>query len=161
VAQESYSAIFVALDYAHFLGASIWTGGLVSLIFWLRRQLQRQDELNTGITHVIVRQFSHFAIASTAAIAGSGLILSYFYGVRPNALFATNYSKLVLLKTGLFVATLAIASINQFIHLRKWNPKFEKNFAQGVLRESLFELVLIFSVLLVAGFLTRTATPFD
>jgi len=158
-AQPQHSAWFIGLDYFHFLGASIWTGGLVCLVIWLRGRLNSLNSSETGQSYLLVRKFSHFAIASTVAIAVCGLALAYLYGVRPYALFSTDYSELVLLKTILFVTTLSLASINQFIHLRKWNPSLERKFVQGVLRESFFELILIFAVLIIAGFLTRVQTP--
>jgi putative copper resistance protein D len=158
-AQPQHSALFIGLDYIHFLGASIWTGGLVCLVFWLRDRFKNSSSGETGQSYLVVRRFSHFAIASTIAIAVSGLTLAYLYGVRPYAFFSGDYSELVLLKTILFVTTLSLASVNQFIHLRKWNPNFERKFVQGVLRESFFELILIFAALIVAGFLTRTQIP--
>jgi copper transport protein len=158
-AQPQHSALFIGLDYVHFLAASIWTGGLVCLVIWLREQLKDLSNGEMGQSYRVVRRFSYFAIASTVAIAACGLALAYLYGVRPYALFSNDYSELVLLKTILFVTTLSLASINQFIHLRKWNPSFERKFVQGVLRESFFELILIFAILVITGFLTRVQTP--
>jgi copper transport protein len=158
-AQPHFTLVFVGLDYAHFLGASIWTGGLVTLVIWLKERLKEVPTNAHENTYRVVRMFSRFAIASTTTIALSGLIQSYLYGVRPASLFGSEYSELVLLKTILFLTTLSLASVNHFVHLRKWNPKAEKKFVQSILRESLFELILIFAILLVAGFLTRSPLP--
>jgi putative copper export protein len=158
-AQKTLSFLYITLDYVHFFGASIWVGGLIALVLWLRARLFSQSTPVPEITHVVVRRFSHFAIASTGAIAASGLILAYLYGVRPNSLLSANYGKLVLVKTALFVLVLAIASVNQFVHLRNWSPATEHKFARGVFRESLCELSLIFVVIIIAGLLSRTDVP--
>ena len=160
VAQKEHTDIYVALDYFHFLGVSIWMGGLVALVFWLRSRVRQEwVGFKSETTQVLMKRFSHFAIGSTAVIAASGVSLAYLYGVRLGGLFGTPYSKLVMTKTLLFAMTLGIASINQFVHLRHWTPEKEPSFARGVYRESLLELLLIVAVLLVAGFLTRTDAP--
>lgn len=158
-AQPRLNALLIALDNLHFLGASIWSGGLVCLATWIKGRLKEIGINAAEESYLVVRKFSRFAVASTATIAFSGLILSYLYGVRPNSLFDTEYSELVLLKTILFATTLSLASVNHFIYLRRWNPHAENKFLQSILRESVFELLLIFATLLVAGFLTRTPTP--
>ena len=158
-AQPRLNFLLIALDDLHFLGVSIWSGGLVCLVMWLKERLGTIGESPPRESFLVVRKFSRFAVGSTATLALSGFFLSYLYGVRPDSLFGTEYSELILLKTILFVTTLSLASVNHFIHLRRWLPEAEKKFLQSILRESLFELILIFATFLVPGFLTRTPTP--
>ena len=83
------------------------------------------------------------------------------YGVDPLHPWGTNYGSLVFAKIALFGLALAAAAINQFIHLRRWDPAKEKDFSRGVYREVGLEIPLMVAVFIAAGFLTRTDLPGD
>ena len=157
--QASNRIFSVTLDFAHFLSVAIWSGGLLSLWFWLRKSLGQT--LSRATPYKVVKRFSHFAMASTAVIAATGLIMAFRYGVIFTSPWATNYGLLLLIKTGLFSLSLLAASVNQFVHLYKWDPTRRQDFVKGVFRGVTLELFLVTSVLMVAGFLTRSPTPED
>ncbi len=99
-------------------------------------------------------------MASTGVIGLSGLLMAYTAGVPLlHPWTAQDYGKLVFGKTMLFGAALLAAAINQFFHLRKWNPAGELQFSKSICREVRLELILVIGVLGLAGFLTRSALP--
>jgi putative copper export protein len=98
-------------------------------------------------------------MASTAAIALTGIVLALRYGVHPSAPWGSDYGKLILVKTTLFALALLAASVNQFSHLRSWHPSREFLFTRGISREIGLELIAVILIFAVAGFLTRLPMP--
>ena len=150
----------VILDFVHFVGVSLWSGGLVALFSWLSRWNRRTPQLaERDLSHRVVERFSKLAMTSTGALAAAGLTLAITYGVDPFHPWGTNYGLLVLAKIALFGLALAAAAINQFIHLKRWDPEKERAFSRGIYREVGVEILLMIAVFFVAGFLTRTDLP--
>ena len=162
-AQKLHLFLSLGFDYVHFLAVSIWTGGLLSLFLTLRRKLSRKDAplSEAGAVFSLVRRFSHFAMASTALIAISGLVMAYRYGVILQAPWLTDYGKVLLLKTFFFSLALIAASINQFVHIRSWTPEKDQEFTRAIYREVRLEIVFVLVVFIAAGYLTRIALPID
>lgn len=156
--QADNTTLRVSVDYIHSLAVAIWTGGLWSLMIWLKQRLALSS-VKSVASFQVVKRFSHFAIISTLAIGISGLTMAYFAGVSLADPWATLYGKFIAMKLGLFTVVIGIASMNQFIHLKKWTPERERQFILGVYRESRRELVLIIVIFGIAGFLARTALP--
>lgn len=156
--QTDSIALRVALDLIHSLAVATWTGGLWSLIIWLQRRMLF-SKISPDVSFRLVKRFSHFAVASTAVIGITGVAMGLLNGASWKDPLATDYGKLLSLKLALFLTTLGIASINQFIHLKKWNHGNESQFSLGVYRESRLELIIIVIIFGVAGFLARTALP--
>ncbi|MBI2521869.1 MAG: CopD family protein [Bdellovibrio sp.] len=153
---QTGTAINLILDYIHLVAVSIWTGGLMTLLFWLKTRLHSTpNSLPANASILVVTRFSHFAMASTALIGVTGLAMALRYGVDFASLVSTEYGKLVLTKFGLFILTLSVASINPFIHMKRWRPDREMEFARNVARTVLVELVMVSCIFIVAGFLTR------
>lgn len=148
----------VVADVLHSLAVATWSGGLWGLYLWLGK---RAASLTTSsdVSLKLVTRFSHFAMISTAAIAGTGLYMAYRAGISPWQPWATRYGMLVLVKLILFSAALAAASINQFVHMKKAQEAGEKLFVKEIRREVRLEFVLVVFVFLVAGFLARTDLP--
>ncbi len=148
----------VLASWLHSVAVGVWTGGLLSLFFWLDTIL-RDDLPSTGASYKVVKRFSHFAMASTGIIVTTGLLMAYVLGVSFLHPWESLYGKLLIGKIILFSLTLAAASVNQFIHLKKWNSSNELAFIGGVKREVMLELILVLGVFFIVGFLTRSALP--
>jgi putative copper export protein len=159
-AQADRTLLRVLTDFIHSLAVGTWTGGLWALIFWLKRRTLFSD-IKPEVSFRLVKRFSHFAIISTGLIGLTGIAMGLLAGISWKEPLATTYGQLMAAKLALFLAVLGIASVNQFTHLGKWAPKDEPKFVLGVLRESRLELVLIFIVFGIAGFLARTAFPIE
>lgn len=154
--QPTWTVARVALDWSHSLAIAAWTGGLFSLWRWLGTWLKRAE---TESSYLVVRRFSHLAMASTVWIGVSGLVMTYWAGVSLLRPWESEYGLLICGKITLFGAALAAAAINQFLHLRKFDPNREALFAKAIRREVTLELIFAILIFGVAGFLTRTMFP--
>lgn len=79
----------------HVLAASIWVGGLVGVLLYLRR--------SSGLLAVAVPRYSALALACFAAVAFSGVVNVWTRLAAPSQLWATSYGALVLGKVALLV----------------------------------------------------------
>ena len=156
---EHYSNYLIALDWLHSLCVGIWSGGLVALYVWLDKRIRINQVVNPEVSHSVVKRFSHFAMGSTFLLGLAGFILAKLNGISIFKPWETEYGRLVLLKIFIFCLALLAASINQFLHLRTWNPENELKFAKAIKREVAIEFLLITIVFIVAGYLTRTPLP--
>jgi putative copper export protein len=157
-AQKHALLLYVAIDWSHSIAVGIWGGGLWFLYCWLGKRLT-VTRITPDISFRVVKRFSHSAIASTGIIAFSGVAMAYMAGVSWRHPWSTTYGTLILGKVFFFSAALLAAAINQFIHLRKWSPENELEFAKSVRREVRFELIFVLFVFFLAGFLARTPMP--
>jgi putative copper resistance protein D len=99
----------------HQLGAAVWIGGtghLVLLWRFLRCSSARQETWPLAL-----ERFSPLAMGAVAAIAGSGLYLSWNYIAGLRGLFGTAYGSMVLTKTGLMGFALCLGGLN-FLSIR-------------------------------------------
>lgn len=157
-AQEENLFLRIGLDLAHSISVGVWSGGLWALFLWLSLRIQ-SPEPSSEMSHKVVQRFSHFAMASTGIIFVSGLWMAYFAGVSIWHPLSTTYGQIVIGKLLLFCATLAIASVNQFIHLKNQDFLKELSFATSIRREVRSEIIFIIAIFILAGFLTRTSLP--
>ena len=95
----------VVVDIVHLGAVSIWLGGLTFLVIVVlpRRQLAELGRLGPPFSRLA------FRCVSTAAVAGTALLL--LLSPRWPALPASPYGRFLLLKLGLVIALLAVASL--------------------------------------------------
>lgn len=101
-------------DIVHLLAAAAWIGGLV---FFVRLTLAARDgEASLEALHDALAGFAGLGSLLVALILMSGLVNSWFLvGLEgTNALMATPYGRLLLLKLALFAVMLVLASANRF-----------------------------------------------
>ncbi len=146
------------LDWIHSVSVGIWSGGLYGLYIWLSNFL-KHPEPSSKMSYDVVKRFSHFAMASTAAIFVSGMGIAYLSGIDLQHPLATIYGQLVFAKIFTFCGALGIASINQFVHLKSAQKIQGPRFAKSIRREIVFELAFIIVIFILAGFLSRTPPP--
>jgi putative copper resistance protein D len=106
-----------AADTLHLVAAAAWLGGLVPLAVLLRWSLQA-DHIQQAPLLDVLRHFSNLGIAAVAVLLVSGAINTVFSIDSLDALFASTYGRLLLLKIALFVAMATFAAINRL----KWMP---------------------------------------
>ena len=155
-AQLTFSWLDIGIDYIHFLCVSFWTGGVVALWFWLGQCIFKKYSINILD---VVKRFSKAAVAATAGIVGAGLSLAWRYGVPFSAPWQSDYGRWLLVKAGLFIMALIFASVNHFLHLKRWDTSQSLISAGKIRREIGSEMLLIVLVYIVAGLLTGTALP--
>ena len=103
-------------DIVHMLAAAVWTGGIAAFSWLLLQPLTRQSGAQVRIAHRALEQFSRVGTLAVGLIALTGLInsLSLMGLPHPDALFASRYGQLLLIKLGLFAAMLVLAGANRW-----------------------------------------------
>jgi copper transport protein len=90
----------VPSDLVHVLGASIWIGGVFSLVALVPRA-RRSDA---------VRRFAPIALAAVAALGVTGVLRAVGELNAVSQLWATSYGRAILVKTAIFAVILALAA---------------------------------------------------
>lgn len=139
-------ALTMATDVAHLAAAATWTGGLVALLVALRTE---DDE--PPATELVAR-FSAMAGAAIAVVAVAGGILGWRIVGTWDALWATTYGTLLVVKVALFAGLAALAAYNRFRLMPRIGGGPD---AMAQLRVVMVaELVLVAAVVGVTGVLT-------
>jgi copper resistance protein D len=144
----------LAADALHLLAAGAWLGGLPPLAMLLAVALRQKEPRWTAVTAIAVRRFSLLGVISVGALLASGIANSWYQVGTLNNLFATTYGQLVLIKSALFAAMLALACLNRFYLM----PRLATVGAVRRLRHTtLAESGLGFAAVAVVGFLGAMA----
>ena len=108
-AQTSPRALALALDWVHLASGSLWVGGLLGLVV-LWGSLPAAERL-AGLV-LCVPRFSRVALGSVLALVGSGIWASVLHLPTLATLWQTSYGQTILVKAGLLVTAVALASGN-------------------------------------------------
>jgi copper transport protein len=108
-AQTSPRGISVALDWLHLVTGSVWIGGLIGLlVLWFSLMgAARVSGLST-----VVPRFSRIALVSVTLLLGTGTWATINHMPALNALWLTGYGVTILVKVGLLLAAMGLASFN-------------------------------------------------
>jgi copper transport protein len=136
------SWIEAVADVAHVAAASLWLGGLVSLALALRVGADRRETL---------RRFSNLALASVLVLAGTGVIRALAELDSVSQIWSTGYGRVLVLKTALLGALVAIGWINRY--------RLVPQNAVGALRRSTSLELALFVVLVAAVALLTDLRP--
>ncbi len=132
------SWIEVPVDLLHVAAASVWLGGLVSLMLVLRRG---------GEHELLLRRFSNLALGSVLVLAATGVIRALSELRSVNQLWSTGYGRVLIVKTALLGLLLALGWLNRY--------RLVPRFSVGALRRSVALELLVFAGLVAAvGLLT-------
>ncbi|WP_037896817.1 copper resistance CopC/CopD family protein [Streptomyces sp. NRRL S-920] len=104
------AGIAMPVDVLHLLAVAAWLGGLAALVVALYR--------TSSVEAVAVRRFSRVAFASVVVLAATGLYQSWRQVGSWSALTGTSYGQLLLVKIGLVVVLVGVASIS-----RRWTGR--------------------------------------
>jgi putative copper resistance protein D len=91
----------------HLLAGGLWLGGLAPLAWVLRHS-------EFSLAQDALRNFSRMGYFAVALVAMTGVMNTFFLVGNPGAMFGTAYGRLLALKILLFLAMVAIASVNRF-----------------------------------------------
>jgi putative copper resistance protein D len=106
-----------AADALHLIAAAAWLGGLVPLALLLRWALRAERLYPAALTEVL-RRFSNLGMLAVATLLASGAVNTIFSVASLDALVASPYGRVLLLKIALFAAMAALAAINRLA----WMP---------------------------------------
>jgi copper transport protein len=164
---ESPTAVFFASDVLHVLGASVWVGGIACLLFALPSATGRlEHSQRTRLLAATLRRFSPLALACVIAIALTGVLQAYIDVRSLHALLHSAYGALILVKTVLLLALIAVGWVNR----RRVIPGLTRLLADGLApgavgvlarRTMRGELALMLGVLAVTAALVGYAPPVD
>jgi len=136
-------AVLPGAELVHLAGAGLWLGGLPALLVVLRHAGDAE-------TARALRRFSVVSLVAVGAIAAGGAAQGWLLVGGAARLSGTFYGRLVLLKTALFAAALALAAVNRFV----LTPRVAAAPARRrLLRAVAIEAALGLAIVLVAGWL--------
>jgi putative copper export protein len=132
------SWVEVPVDLLHVAAASVWLGGLVSLMLLLQRGGERE---------LVLRRFSNLALASVLVLAATGVIRAFSELRSVGQLWSTGYGRVLMVKTVLLSLLLVFGWLNRY--------RLVPRLSVGVLRRSVaFELLLFAGLIAAVALLT-------
>lgn len=153
VSRVDHRPLLIVFTAVHHLGMSAWIGGLLCLLFALRRST------DLHICRRMARRFSAMAIISVAALILAGIGLSLFYVGSWQGLYGTSYGILLSAKIVLTALVIAVGAGNFF--LVRGEATDQAPLLLSLRRFSEAELGLAFTVILAAASLTAQSPAVD
>ncbi len=100
-------------DAIHLVAAGIWLGGLVPLALLLATAQGAGDEGWLVVARNAASRFSTLGVLSIASLLATGIVNSWLLVGDLTGLLDTDYGRCLLLKLGLFLATVGVASVSR------------------------------------------------
>jgi putative copper resistance protein D len=131
-------AIHLLADGLHLLAAGAWLGALAALIVMLIRAARTATLAEAATARASLERFSGVGSTVVATLLLTGLVNSWFLvgPTHADALLASLYGQLLLLKIGLFVGMLALAAANRF----QLTPRLARAFRPDSIADALAAL---------------------
>jgi copper transport protein len=108
-AQTSPRGLTLAFDWVHLVSGSVWLGGLLGLlVMWRGLPVGRR----VPALSVIVPRFSNLAVVSVVLLGAAGIGEAFNHMPAVNALWETGFGQAILVKAGLLIGALVLASGN-------------------------------------------------
>ncbi len=137
--------VLLVTSILHLAAAALWLGTLPALFLAVAKLPE---------PGLLVRRYSPFGMSCVAVLLMTALVQYVILIACPSALFDSGYGALVLVKTMLFVALIAIAAYNR-LSLAPVLPA-----SRGALRHAIgAEILLGLFVLIAAGLLLQFGPP--
>jgi copper transport protein len=151
-ASPRFTALMIATDFLHVLGASSWLGNLACvMLIGVPIVLRNAGEERWQSVATLVNAFSPVALASATVVVLSGTIASWVHLDRLSDLWTTTYGQMLFRKLILVALTLAIGGYN----FRMVQPRLlQEGGTARIRRWAALELSLGVIIILITGFLT-------
>jgi copper transport protein len=107
--QTSPRGLTLLLDWVHLASGSVWMGGLLGLLVIWRAA---SGTARVPSLSVVVPRFSNVALASVVLLGATGVGEAIIHMPAVNALWETGFGRVLLVKAGLLIGALAMASRN-------------------------------------------------
>lgn len=111
--ERSVRSIHLAADALHLLGAGLWLGALVPLLFVLGRARTSPVHAWKALAATATRRFSTLGVFAVVTLLLTGLTNAWFLVGSFPALIDTSYGQLVSAKVALFAIIVSIAAFNR------------------------------------------------
>jgi copper transport protein len=152
-AQTSPRGLSLLFDWTHLVSGSLWVGGLAGLLV-LWRSLPVASR-TAGLV-VAVPRFSNVALTSVIVLVASGTGASLLHLPTLGSLWQTSYGQALLVKIGLLLAAIALASVN----LLRAKPRIAEPGSARLLRRLVAgETLLVAGAIFAAAVLSSLAPP--
>jgi copper transport protein len=152
-AQTTPRGLSLFFDWTHLASGALWVGGLAGLLV-LWRSLP--VAMRTAGLLVAVPRFSNTALASVFVLVVSGTGASLLHLPTLGSLWQTSYGQALLVKIGLLVAAIVLASVN----LLRARPRLAQPGAARLLRRLVAgESLLVAAAVFAAAVLSSLAPP--
>ena len=147
----------MTLDFVHVLAVSVWTGGVVALLWCVlltRPDRTAEDARALGAT---VWRFSVTALVATALLITAGVLQALDRLVLIDDLYETPYGIALAVKIVLVLVALAIGAFN----LLRWGPRLRAGIRArtALIRDTVAETAIFVVIIVAAAFLTAFAPP--
>ncbi len=147
----------MALDFVHVLSISVWTGGVVALLWCVllaRRDETAEEARALGST---VWRFSVTALIATALLITAGTLQAFDRLVLIDDLYETPYGIALAVKIVLVLVALTIGAFN----LLRWGPRLRAGIRArtALVRDMAAETAIFVVIIVAASFLTAFAPP--
>ncbi|OOR55334.1 copper resistance protein [Bacillus mycoides] len=141
-----FKEIAVVMDFLHLFAASLWMGGLSSIVLLLRKEADKWTMYWDAI-----KRFSPWAAGAVIVILLTGLFNSTFFIPTIHSLFDTKYGLALLAKILLFVCM----GILGIIHYVKGRMRAQQRLGATVKVEFIIGII----VFVIVAFMTNVQTP--
>ncbi len=101
-----------AADVLHLIAAAAWAGALLPLIVFFAAA--GADDASLAMARTATTRFSILGIVSVGTLLVTGIVNTLYLAGSVAALRGTDYGRLLLIKIALFLAMVAIATVNRF-----------------------------------------------
>ena len=142
----------VAVDLVHLVAAGAWLGGLLPLALLYAAARRATEPADASVTRAATHRFSTLGVIAVGTLLATGLVNTFLLAGSVQALIATDYGRLLLLKMALFVAMVCIAVFNR-LHLTP-RLSIERDAAAArrqLQRNCLVELAIGLAILVIVG----------
>jgi copper transport protein len=164
---QSPVAVFFPVDVLHVAAASLWVGGIATIVFALPAATRALEPAQrTPLLLATLARFSPLALTSVIVIALTGVVQAYIDVRSLGALTTSIYGALILFKTMLLAILIGLGAVNReriIPTLRRLSGSGATPGATGVLlaRTTRGELAAMASVFAVTAALVAYAPPID
>jgi len=147
----------IVLDFAHVLSVSVWSGGVVALL-WCVLLVDRDERANDArALGATVLRFSLTALVAIAILITAGTLQAFDRLVLVEDLYETPYGIALAVKIVLVAVALVIGAFNLF----RWGPRLRAGLRArtALVRDTVAETAIFIVILVAASFLTAFAPP--
>lgn len=153
-----------AADLLHVWAASVWLGGLVALVLSLSIARRLEADSRHSLTAALARRFSVVALISVLVLAASGIARAVVELSSLSQLWSEGYGRVILVKTGLLLALIAIGWLNRSRLVPRLSGSRSDRTGARLRANALVELALLLVVIGAVAVLTnmrpgRTPAP--
>lgn len=147
-----YETVAILFDFSHFLAASIWLGGMLVIVLFLREGIFAKEGEGHDMYWATMEKYSLWALFSVAVLAISGVINASLLIPDFHSLVSTAYGKTLLIKIGLLVFMLIFGAYHLVSRILLGKKDFYKKSIK-------IEIGLGILILLVTSAFTQIQTP--